>query len=278
MSGVGRSGAMGASQSWREREMISKDLDSKRVLVTAGGSGIGRAVASRFAAVGSHVHICDVVESFLDESREQYPDIGVTLADVADPAAVDRLFDDVIAGLGGLDFLVTCAGIAGPTAVIEEITYGDWQETIGVNLTGSFLCARRAVPLLKRNRRGSIVFMSSNLGLMGAPRRSPYVSAKWALTGLTRALAMELGSFSIRVNAICPGNVDGERMDRVIAASAAARGISPEEVRTELVNEASLGEFQSPDDIANMVLYLCSSSGAAISGQAIAVDGHVDHQ
>jgi NAD(P)-dependent dehydrogenase (short-subunit alcohol dehydrogenase family) len=187
------------------------------------------------------------------------------------------LFDDVIAHLGGLDILVNNAGISGPTALVEDVDYESWTRTLAVNLTGAFLCARHAVPLLKQAQGGSIVNMSSNSGLMGVPRRSPYVATKWALVGFTRTLAMELGPFGIRVNAVCPGNVEGDRIERCIAAEEATCGLSREDIISDWVQGTSLRCFQTADDIANTILFLCSGAGAAISGQAIAVDGHVDH-
>ena len=251
-------------------------LDGKRALVTAGADGIGRAIVEVFMAAGARVHICDVDDAKLLAARDALPGLGGTLADVADPGAVDRLFDAALDSLGGLDILVNNAGIAGPTAPAEEIRPADWRRTIAVDLDGVFHCARRAIPALKQAGGGSIVNISSTAGLFGFPNRSPYAAAKWGVIGLTKTLAMELGRFGIRVNAICPGSVAGPRMDQVIAADAAARGLDPADIRNAYVAQVSMRTFVDVTDIANMALFVCSDAGAKISGQALAVDGHTE--
>lgn len=247
-----------------------------RVIITAAASGIGRTIAETFLENGAQVHICDVVEERLAECRAALPDIGATLADVSDPLQVDRLFEEAIAHLGGLDVLVNNAGIAGPTGYVDEITPAAWEQTIAVNINGQFYCARRAVPLLKAAGGGSIINLSSTAGLMGYPLRSPYAASKWAVIGFTKTLAMELGEFGIRVNAICPGPVEGARMEAISAAEAQARGVSVESVREGYVRQTSLRTFIPPQDIANMILFLCSKAGQRISGQALSVDGHTE--
>ena len=159
---------------------------------------------------------------------------------------------------------------------VEDCAPEDWRRTLAVGLDGTFYCLRRAVPLLKRAGGGSIVNISSTAGLMGYPLRAPYTAAKWAVVGLTKSLAAELGPFSIRANAICPGSVDGPRMDRVIAAEAAARGVAPEQVRESYLRQTSLRTFIAAEDITNMALFLCAEEGRHISGQALAVDGHTE--
>jgi len=247
-----------------------------RVLVTAGCAGIGRAIAEAFADAGARVHVCDIDPAAIDSCREVRPDFSVSTADVSEPRDVDRLFEEAVDYLGGLDVLVNNAGIAGPTAPIEEIEVEDWRRTIAVDLDSFYLCARRAVPLIKHEGGGSIVNISSTAGLFGFPLRTPYAVAKWGVIGLTKSLAMELGPFAIRVNAICPGSVAGPRMDRVIADDAAARGLDEATVRRHYEEQASLRCFIEPQDIAQMAFFLCSPAGAKISGQALAVDGHID--
>ena len=192
----------------------------------------------------------------------------------ASPPDVKRLFDDVRASLGGLDVLVNNAGVAGPVGPTEELDFDGWQRTLDVNITGAFLCAQRAIPLLKQAGGGAIVNMSSTAGIMGLPLRLPYVATKWALIGVTKTLAMELGPFGIRVNAICPGDVDGERIRRVIAMEAQARSMSEEAVRDEHVAAVSLRTMVTADDVAALILFVCSDGGAKISGQPLAVDGN----
>lgn len=248
----------------------------QRVLITAAARGIGRAMVEGFLARGDRVHICDVDETALAEFRTAHPVVGATLADVSDPAQVDRLFDAVERDLGGLDVLVANAGIAGPTAAVEDVEIEAWRRTIDINLNGAFYSVRRAVPLIKAAGGGSIVIMSSAAGLFGYPLRSPYAASKWALIGFTKTLAMELGSYKIRVNAICPGPVAGPRIDGVIDAKANARSIPFDEMREIYLNTLSLHTFIDREDIANLALFLTSPAGAKISGQALAVDGHTE--
>ena len=249
-------------------------LEGKRAVVTAGAGGIGRAIVETFLAAGAAVHICDVDDAGLFSTLRDVAGLSGTLADVADAAAVDQLFNEALDNLGGLDILVNNAGIAGPTAPAEEIAPEDWRRTIAVDLDGSFHCARRAIPALKESGGGSIVNISSSAGLFGFPKRSPYAAAKWGIIGLTKTLAIELGPFGVRVNAICPGSVSGPRIDRVIAADAAARGVDPQEVYEEYVSQVSMRTFVEAGDVANMALFLCSEAGAKISGQALPVDGN----
>lgn len=253
---------------------MAKDMQGVRVVVTAGASGIGAATAKMFMGRGARVHICDIDDYALAQFLDENPDASGVVADVSKEQEVSDLFDSVDENLGGLDFMVNNAGIAGPTAPVHEIAYTDWQQCIDVNLSGAFLCSREAIPRLKTSGGGGIVNLSSTAGLFGFPRRAPYASAKWAIIGFTKTLAMELGPLGIRANAICPGAVSGPRMDRVIAAEALASGHSQEEVRAAFTQCTSLRTFVEADDIAAMIGFLCSDAGAKISGQAIPVDGH----
>ena len=253
-----------------------KGIAGKRVFVSAAAGGIGRVIADRFLQAGARVHVCDVDEAALAQLPGSAARLSGARADVADPAQMDAVFQAVAHDLGGLDVLVNNAGISGPTANAECIAPEDWQRTIEVNLNGAFYCARLAIPMLKASGGGSIVNISSTAGLHGYPLRTPYTASKWALIGLTKTLAMELGPFGIRVNAICPGSVEGPRIEGVFAAKAAARGVSVEEIRAAFRQKSSLRTLIAADDIAETVLFLCSDSGARISGQALAVDGHTE--
>ena len=252
-------------------------LDSKRVVLTAGAAGIGRTTLETFVAAGARVVTCDVDEAALERLRDEHPDVPATMADVAKPEDVAGLFDLAEQELGGLDVLVNNAGIAGPTAPIEEVEVEDWRATMEVNVTGQYLCARRAVPLMRAAGGGAIVNLSSAAGRFGFALRTPYCASKWAVVGLTKALAIELGPDQIRVNAICPGAVEGDRIDRVIAAKAAARGVPFEAMKGEYTRTASMGRLIPPEDIATMILYLCSDLGRLVSGQVIGVDGNVEY-
>ena len=247
-----------------------------RAVVTAGASGIGRAIADALIEQAARVHICDVSEEFLAEFRKARPEAGATRADVSSEADVERLFSEVQRNLGGLDVLVNNAGIAGPTGGVEEIAPADWRRTIDVCLTGQFLCAHFAVPMLKAAGGGAIINMSSAAGRFGYAFRSPYSAAKWGVIGLTQSLAKELGPANIRVNAILPGIVAGARMESVIAARASQLGVSTAEMERTYLERVSLRRMVSAEDVAATVLFLISAAGRNISGQSIGVCGNVE--
>jgi NAD(P)-dependent dehydrogenase (short-subunit alcohol dehydrogenase family) len=239
-----------------------------RVLVTAGGAGIGRVIARTFADHGARVHVCDV-----DEKALRQGDIPYTVADVAKLPDVDRLFSDVERKLAGLDVLVNNAGIAGPTARVEDILPEDWDRCIAVDLNGMFYCTRKAMPMIKAAGGGSIINLSSAAGRLAFPMRTPYSAAKWAVVGFTQSLAAEAGPEKVRVNCIQPGVVEGERIERVIEAKAKGLGVDKEEVRRRLLEGVSMHTTVTAQDIANTALFLATEAGKHISGQAISVCG-----
>ena len=244
-----------------------------RVLVTAGAAGIGRVIARTFSEHGAKVHICDVDEKALASTKKQLPSVTQSVADVARLDDVDRLFADVKKYLGGLDVLVNNAGIAGPTAKVEDIRPEDWDRCIAIDLNGMFYCTRKAMPLIKAAGGGSIINLSSIAGRLAFPMRSAYSAAKFAVVGFTQSLAAEAGPDKVRVNCIQPGIVEGDRIDRVIDAKAKGLGISPDEVRSQMVEGVSLHTTVTAQDIANMALFLATAPGRHISGQAISVCG-----
>jgi len=245
-----------------------------RVAITAAASGIGLAVARAFAAQGDDVHVCDVdTEAVAAAAAEG---LVATQVDVADLAALDRWIDGVLDRLGGLDVLVNNAGIAGPTALVEDVAAEEWERCLAVGLTSHYRTCARVIPAMKAARSGSIVNISSTAGQVGLGMRAPYTAAKWAVIGLTKTLAIELGPYGVRANAICPGSVDGERMRSVIEREAAARGASSEEVTLEYVGGQSIARWVQPDEIADMCVFLASDAARMVSGQAIAVDGHTE--
>jgi len=251
------------------------DLSAKgrRVLVTAGAAGIGRAIARTFRENGARVHICDVDEKALKDFAAENPSITQTLADVAIVAQVEKLFDDVRRTLGGLDVLVNNAGISGPTAKVEDIRPEDWDRCLAVDINGMFYVTRKAMPMIKAAGGGSIVNLSSIAGRLGFALRTPYSAAKWAVVGFTQSLAVEAGPDKVRVNCIQPGVVEGERVDRIVAAKAKALGTSSEQVLKDMLQGVSLHTTVSAQDIADTALFLASDAGKHISGQSISVCG-----
>lgn len=250
-------------------------MNDRKVLVTAGASGIGRTIALTFLEAGYHVTVCDIDESALANLAEEAPGIKPAVTDVSDPDAVNTLFATIAQAPGRFDVLVNNAGIAGPTAPVQDIEPSAWRQTLAVNLDGAFHCTRAAVPLLEAEG-GSIVNIASNAALFGFPNRLPYTVSKWGLIGFTKTLAMELGPFGVRVNALCPGSVAGPRIEGVIERDAGERGLSAEAVRQEYTRQSSMRCFVDAEDIAAMAVFLASDAGAKISGQAIAIDGHTE--
>ena len=256
-----------------DKKQTNKPL---RVLVTAGASGIGRVLAESFAKAGARVHICDISNDALLEVSKAYPDWGVSRCDVSDETQVAQLFAEVKINLGGLDVLINNAGIAGPTGGIEEISGQEWRRTVDVNLNGQFYCASQAVPLLKQSLNASIVCISSVAGRLGYAYRTPYAATKWAIIGLAKSLAIELGPSGIRVNALLPGIVEGPRIEKVISDRAQTLGITYDEMEQEYINKVSLRRMVNAQDVANQALFLCSSTGMNVSGQSISICGNVE--
>ena len=248
-------------------------LTGLRTLVTAGAGGIGLAITRALVGEGARVHICDLDESLLAKARAAVPGITASVCDVSDRAAVAALFVDAERELGGLDCLVNNAGIAGPTGRADEIDPDDWDRTLSVNITGQFNCVRHAVPLLRQSRNASIVNLASAAGRLGFGLRTPYAASKWAVVGFTKSLAIELGPFGIRVNAILPGLVAGVRQNRVLADKAAARGLSIEAMTEAAMAQASIKEMVTPDQLADAILLLASPRGRTTSGQAVSICG-----
>lgn len=243
---------------------------TKRVLITAGANGIGLVMARAFAAEGYRVWVTDV-----DAGQIAALPAGIrgTLADAAQEPAMETLFAEIAADWGGLDVLCANAGIKGPTAAIEDMPLEGWHQCLGVNLDGAMLAAKHAARLMKPAGAGVMIFTSSTSGLYGTPFRAPYVAAKWGVIGLMKTVAMELGPYGIRANAICPGSVNGPRIDRVIDAEAAAKGMTPDAVRQGYASGTALKRLTDPEDVADMALFLASPRARMISGQAMAVDG-----
>lgn len=246
----------------------------RRVLITAGAGGLGWVMAQTFLSEGYQVFISDVDADSLVRAKAAHPVIHTAIGDVSDEQDVASLFRQVSAELGGLDVLINNAGIAGPTGNVETITRQDWDRTMAINVTGQFLCAREAIPLLKASKRGVMINLSSAAGHLGFAGRAAYSASKWAVVGLTKTLAIELGQYGISVNSILPGAVDGERIRAVIANKARVLGKPVDEIARMHEQQSSLGRLIEASDVANMALFLASDAARNISGQALAVDGH----
>lgn len=252
------------------------DRDPNIVLISGGASGIGRRIAERFLEQGDHVHVCDVSQERVEAFLAANPNATGTTADIGSRADVDKIYGEFCARHGHLNVLVNNAGIAGPTAPVSEHDVDGWDECIRVNLSGTFYMTRQAVPLLRKAHRRSITNVSSTAALHGYPMRSAYVASKWAMIGLMKTWAMELGPEGIRVNAICPTSVSGPRIDAVIERDAEQRGVSVERMREIYLRQTSMRTFVSPDEVADTVLFLASDAAKKISGQSISIDGHTE--
>jgi NAD(P)-dependent dehydrogenase (short-subunit alcohol dehydrogenase family) len=241
-----------------------------RVLVTAGAAGIGLHIARTFLTHGARVQVCDIDDKALSSLPRE---IFRTRADVSKLSEVDHLFEEVTKNLGGLDILVNNAGIAGPTGKVEDIRPEDWDRCIAIDLNGMFYVTRKAMPLIKAAGGGSIINLSSIAGRFGFALRTPYSAAKWAVVGFTQSLAVEAGPDGVRVNCIQPGIVEGERVDRIVAAKAEKLGVPPSQVLEDMVQGISLRTTVTAQDIADTALFLALGAGRHISGQAISVCG-----
>ena len=250
------------------------DFSSKRVLVTAGANGIGLAIATKFKAHGANVFVTDIDPDAVEKARAE--GFRAAVSDVSDEAQVQDLMATIRDEFGGLDVLVNNAGIAGPTGPIQSLDSAAWKATFDVNIHGQFYCVKHALPLLRSTPGASIINLSSAAGRLGMAGRSAYSASKWAVIGLTKTLAIELGAEGIRVNAICPGAVNGPRIDAVIAAKAGMLGEPVDTVSALYRSQSSLGRLIEAEDIANMALFAASDMARNVNGQALAVDGNTE--
>jgi NAD(P)-dependent dehydrogenase (short-subunit alcohol dehydrogenase family) len=246
---------------------------TRRVLVTAGASGLGLEIARAFVRAGDAVAVCDVSEHELGRLLAREERIHGFHCDVANRDSCVGLVQQTIERLGGLDVLVNNAGIAGPTGALDEIQPAEWDRTVAVNLTGTFNVTRAAIPWLKQHSASAIVNIGSTAGRLGFPGRGPYAATKWAIVGLTKTLAIDLGPWGVRVNAVLPGALDGDRIRHVIAEKAKLRGLPQEEVLRAILAGMSIKRLVPPQEVAALVEFLCSPGTSTLSGQAISIDG-----
>ena len=249
----------------------------QRVAISAGASGIGLSIARAFHEAGASVWICDIAEQALSEAAAAMSNLGTMVCDVSDENACDEFISRAVAGMGGLDILVNNAGIAGPAAPVEKIASQDWRRCFEINVHGQFYLARAAIPHIRTAGQGSIVCMASVAGKYAFPLRSPYAASKAAVIALARSLSVELGPEQIRVNAIAPGVVSGDRIRRVFTDRAKTRGISYDEMQEIALRAVSMKTMVDPEEIAELVMYLCSPAGRPISGQVMSICGGLEY-
>jgi len=247
-------------------------MTQQRVLVTAGAAGIGLEIVRAFIENGASVFVCDLNPDALKALEQEIPGVKTGLCDVSKRQDVERMMNECIRALGGLDVLVNNAGIAGPTAPVEEIDPDEWEKVLAVDLSGTFNVTRLAIAHLKKSSAGVILNMSSVAGRFGYANRSPYCTAKWGVIGFTKTLSIELGEYGIRANAILPGAVEGPRIQRVFEGRAEASGKTVDEIRKEAMAVQSLKRLVDPKDIAALAVYLASDAAKSISGQMLPID------
>ena len=256
---------------------MSKNLKNKKIIISAGASGIGWSTAKLLLSRGATVYICDIDKKFINKTKK-HPLNNKKLfsyeCDASNENQVSIFFKQISKKTKKIDALINNVGIAGPTGTIEKLKSKDWEQTLKINVISHFYFSRLAIPMLKKNKSGTIINFSSTAGIFGFPLRSPYAASKWAVVGITKTMAMELGKFNIRVNAICPGTIKGDRMVRVIRDKAKFLKISKKSVEKEFVSMTSLNNWIYEEDIGKMCCFLISEDAVRISGQIIGVDGN----
>ena len=259
--------------------MLGKSLQNKKIVISGGASGIGWATTKICVAKGASVYLCDIDNLALNKIKKHPSynrNIFAAKADASKETEVIKFFKIIKKKFKYLDCLINNVGVAGPTGSIEKLNSRDWVRTLYVNVVSHFYFTKQAIPLIKKTKKGSIINISSGAGIMGYPLRSSYAASKWAIVGLTKTLAMELGKYKIRVNAICPGTVKGDRMKRVIRDKAKFTKISPKTIENDFISMASMKSWIKEEDIGNMCAYLISDGADNVSGQVIAVDGNTE--
>ncbi len=256
---------------------MPSSLQNKKIIISAGASGIGWSTAKVCLSKGAYVYICDINNKSLKKTTK-HPLNNKRLfsyeCDASDEDEVSDFFKEVLKKTNKVDALINNVGVAGPTGTIENLNSEDWEQTFKINVISHFYFTKLAIPMLKKNKGGSIINISSGAGIMGFPLRSPYAASKWAVVGVTKTLAMELGKYKIRVNAICPGTIKGDRMVRVIKDKSKFLNISKKNIEKEFISMASMNCWIYEEDIANMCEFLISNNSKRISGQVIGVDGN----
>ena len=257
--------------------MTDQSLKNKKIVISAGASGIGWATAKVCLSRGAQIFLCDINDKSIKKINKNIKYKNKIFAyecDVSNENDVINFFSKILKKTKKIDALINNVGVAGPTGTLEKLNSEEWEKTLQINVVSHFYFTKQAIPIIKKNKTGSIINLSSGAGLMGFPLRSPYAASKWAIVGLTKTLAMELGKFRIRVNAICPGTIKGDRMKRVIRDKAKFLKISKNTIEKEFISMASMNTWIYEEDIGKMCAFLISSDSERISGQIIGVDGN----
>ena len=254
-------------------------LLDKTAIVTGGGRGIGKAISLMFAREGADISLAARSTDLMMEVSREIATLGrrclVNTTDLTKIDQINGMVKRTCDEFGRIDILVNNSGVAGPTKYVHEITPQEWDETFDVNLRGAFLCCRAVVPVMIGQGGGKIINIASMTGKRPLPMRTPYCATKMGLIGFTRSVAAELGKFNINVNAICPGAVEGPRIEKVIKDAAAAEGVPEEVVRTRFVSPSPLGRMVSAEDVARLAVFLASDDSRNMTGQDINVTAGV---
>lgn len=253
-----------------------KQLADKVVIVTGGGYGIGKQIALLYGNAGAKIVIAARSVEPMKKTCAELETAGVRAiyvnTDVSKEADCAKMAAETIKAFGRIDILVNNAGISGPTKRITEMSLAEWQETIDIDLTGTWLASRAVLPTMDTQRSGIILNISSGAGRRGYPMRSPYAAAKWAMIGLTQTIAGEWGQRGIRCNCICPGAIAGDRIERVMRARADALKQPYEQVRAGFLSQTALSRMATEQEVARVALFLVSDLAEGMTGQTLNVD------
>jgi len=258
---------------------MKNTLKNKKIIISAGASGIGWATAKICLSRGALVYICDLNLKSLNKIKKHSLNNKRLFAykcDASNEDEVSNFFKQIKKKTNKIDALINNVGVAGPTGSLEKLNSEDWENTLHTDVNSHFYFTKRAIPLIKKSKNGSIINISSTAGILGFPFRSPYAASKWAIIGITKTLAMELGKFNIRVNAVCPGTIKGDRMKRVIRDKAKFTKISRKSIEKDFISMSSMKQWILEDDIGKMCAFLISDDSSKVSGQVISVDGHTE--
>ena len=256
-----------------------KSLHNKKIIISAGASGIGLATTKVCLSRGAYVYLCDINDKSLKKLNKhplKNKRLFIYQCDASNEEQVALFFNKVKKKTKKIDALINNVGIAGPTGSLEKLKSKDWEKTLHVDVNSHFYFTKKVIPLIKKSKNGSIINISSTAGILGFPLRSPYAASKWAIIGITKTLAMELGRFNIRVNAVCPGTIKGDRMKRVIRDKAKFTKVSTKSVEKDFISMSSMKKWIMEEDIGKMCSFLISDESSKVSGQVISVDGHTE--